>query len=173
MTRTPDGGNLKPVLDAGQAALALENQRADRLDSKARNQMTLAGSWFAVVQAVAVVALTEHTPLGWVIVIAATAAVAGAALIAAMRQSAKVWMLRPQPAVTQETLEDMTLAAQREPGTFDAQLVQQYRHMLGHAQEVNASRADALDAATAWWWATLGLALAELAVALLARILNV
>lgn len=160
------------MVAAAQSALELENQRADRLDSKARNQMTLAGSWFAVVQAVAAVSLRAHTPTGWNIAIAATAALAGVALICAMRQSAKVWMLRPQPAVTQETLEDMTLAAQQDPETFDERLVQQYRHMLGRIQKVNETRADALDAATMWWWATLGLALVELAVALLARILN-
>lgn len=172
MTKAPDG-DLKPVVDAARAALELENQRAERLDSKARNQMTLAGSWFAVVQAVAAVALRSKTPLGWVIAIGVLAAFGGVALVLAMRQSAQVWKLRPQPAVTQETLEDMTLSAQQEPETFEEKLVLEYRHLLGHVQQENANRADALDAATTWWWATLGFGLVELAVALLARILNV
>lgn len=173
LTRLPDGGDLKPVIDAAQAALDLENQRADRLDSKARNQMTLAASWFAVVQAVAAVALKAGTPRGWVIVIAVVAVIAGVALVVAMRMSAEVWKLRPQPAVTQETLEDMATAAQTEPETFEERLILQYRHILGHAQETNERRADALQAATVWWWLTLGLALVELTVAFLARVLNV
>ena len=134
--------------------------------------MTLAGSWFAVVQAVAAVVLSHRTPLGWVIAIAATAALAGLALIVAMRESTNVWKLRPQPALTQETLEDMADAAKRSPETFSEQLVLQYRHMLGHVQEQNNARASALDTATSWWWIALGLGFVELAVALLTRIFN-
>jgi hypothetical protein len=172
LAKIPHNGDLEPVLSAARSALEFESQRADRLDSKARNQMTLAGSWFAVVQAVAAVVLSHRTPLGWVIAIAATAALAGLALIVAMRESTNVWKLRPQPAVTQETLEDMTAAAQTNPETFSEQLILQYRHILGHLQEQNNARANALDAATAWWWVTLGLSFTELAVALLTRIFN-
>jgi hypothetical protein len=172
VARIPHDGGLEPVIDAAKSALEFENQRADRLDSKARNQMTLAGSWFAVVQAVAAVVLAAHTPIGWVIALGATASVAGLALIIAIRLSANVWKLRPQPAVTQETLEDMTQAAQENPETFSEQLVLQYRHMLGHLQEVNNARVNALDAATFWWWVALSLAFVELTVALLTKIFN-
>lgn len=179
----PQGGDLKPVIDAATSALELENQRADRLDSKARNEMTLAGSWFAVVQAVAAVALGSaavlgrnvheaQTPVGWVIAIAVTAAFGGLALFGAMRQSTQVWKLRDQPAVTQETLEDMTQARRSDPEHFEEQLIVEYRHLLGYAQKNNETRANALDAVTRWWWATMGLGLLELILALIARIVN-
>lgn len=172
LTKIPDGGDLGPVIDAAKAALDLEDQRADRLDSKARNQMTLAGTWFGVVQAVAVFALASKTPVGWVISIAATAVLGGVTLGLAMWASNEVWKLRPLPAITQETLEDMVLAVKMNPETFATQLVQQYRHLLGHAQATNEKRADFLDVATRWWWATLAIGLAELALALLTRALS-
>lgn len=166
----PSGEDLNQVVEAARAALDQEFQRAERYDAKARNQMTLAGSWFAVVQAVAAVTLRGDASTAWVGAIAASAAVAGVALFIAMRLSAKVWKLRLEPAVNQETLEDMLSAAEREPETFGQNLVRLYRHLLGKAQEVNESRATAFDGSTvAWWWA-LGLAFAELALALLSQI---
>jgi hypothetical protein len=164
------GDDLRYVVEAARTALDQEFQRAERYDTKARGQMTLAGSWFAVVQAVAAVALRGNTPTGWIIAIASAAAIAGVALFAAMRTSAKVWSLRQQPAVNQATLEDMLVAAERDPQAFGRQLVQLYRHLLGHAQEVNERRADAVDAATSVWWWALGLTLVELAIALLSRV---
>ena len=183
MERRPKGGDLKPVIDAATAALELENQRADRLDSKARDQMTIAGSWFAVVQAVAAIALASaavvgrnvhdaQTPVGWVIAIAVTAAAGGIALLGAMRESTQVWKLRDQPAITQETLEDMVQARRDDPEHFEEQLVLEYRHLLGYAQKNNETRANALDAVAWWWWATLALGLLELILALIARIVN-
>jgi hypothetical protein len=37
--------NLKHVLDVAQSAVVAEAARAERLDAKARNMMTLAGAW--------------------------------------------------------------------------------------------------------------------------------
>ncbi|MCP9490253.1 MAG: hypothetical protein MSC31_10310 [Solirubrobacteraceae bacterium MAG38_C4-C5] len=167
------GEGLKQVVEAARKALDQEFQRAERYDAKARGQMTLAGSWFAVVQAVAAVSLRGDTPPVWATAIAIAAVVAGIALFTAMRRSARVWKLRPQPAVNQETLEDMLLSAEREPERFGRQLVLLYRNLLGKAQQVNADRASALEGATgAWWWA-LALAFAELAVALASRVFGV
>lgn len=169
-TDGPRGDDLRPVVEAARAALDQEFQRAERFDSKTRGQMTLAGTWFAVVQAVAAVALRDNTPTAWVIAIAAGAGIAGIALFWSMRSSAQVWKLREQPAVNHETLEDMLAAAERDPATFGRQLVQLYRNLLGHAQDVNERRAAAVDSATtAWWWA-LALAFGELVVALMSRI---
>lgn len=82
------------------------------------------------------------------IAIAVGAGVAGIALFWSMRSSAQVWKLREQPAVNHETLEDMLAAAERDPATFGRQLVQLYRNLLGHAQDVNERRAAAVDSAT-------------------------
>lgn len=167
------GEGVKQVVEAARSALDQEFQRAERYDAKTRGQMTLAGSWFAVVQAVAAVSLRGDTPTGWALAIAAAAVIAGVALFWAMRKSARVWRLRPQPAVNQETLEDMLSSVDREPERFGHQLVGLYRNLLGNAQAVNAERASALEGATgAWWWALL-LAFAELAIALASRVFGV
>jgi len=167
------GEGLKQVVEAARKALDQEFQRAERYDAKSRGQMTLAGSWFAIVQAVAAVSLRGDTSTGWAIAIAVAAVVAGFALFSAMRRSAQVWKLRPQPAVDQQTLEDMLLSAEREPDRFGRQLVQLYRNLLGKAQQVNSDRADAFERATgAWWWA-LALAFVELGIALASRIFGV
>ena len=166
----PSGDDLRQIIDAARGALDLEFQRAERLDAKTRGQVTLAGSWFAVVQAVAAVALGERAATGWIGAIAGTAVVAGVALVVSIARAADVWKLRPQPAVDQATLGDMLTAAEREPDTFGRQLVQLYRNLLGHAQAANESRALALDRATKAWWFALVLGLVELAIALASRI---
>lgn len=56
------GDNLKHILDAARAALDGEFARAERFDAKARGQATLAGSWFAVTQAVAVASIGWSSP---------------------------------------------------------------------------------------------------------------
>jgi uncharacterized protein YneF (UPF0154 family) len=164
------GDDLKYIVDAARDALEQEVGRAERYDAKARNQMTLAGSWFAVVQAVAAVAIRPNTPSKWVVGILLAAVVAAGGLILAMIASAKVWKLREQPAVNHETLNEMLDDARRKPSTFGEDLVQLYRNLLGHAQERNDERADALDESTRTWWWALSLGFIELAVALLSRV---
>jgi protein-S-isoprenylcysteine O-methyltransferase Ste14 len=168
----PEEG-VKQVVEVARSALDEEFQRAERYDAKARGQMMLAGSWFAVVQAVAAVSLRGDTPNAWALAIAAAAVLAGLVLIWAMRQSARVWKLRSQPAINQETLEDMLSSAEQDPERFGHELVLLYRNLLGNAQDVNAKRASAFEDATgAWWWA-LALAFAELAIALASRVFGV
>lgn len=169
----PTAEGLKQIVEAARNALNEEFQRAERYDAKARGQMTLAGSWFAVVQAVAAVSLRGDTPAVWAVAIAVSAVIAGVALFSAMRLSARVWSLRSQPAINQETLEGMLSSAEREPEQFGHQLVMLYRNLLGNAQQVNADRANALERATSTWWWALALGFAELAVALASRVFGV
>ena len=59
--------NLAHVLDTARATLDGEFARANRLDEKARGQATLAGSWFAVTQAVSAIATGTSASKGWII----------------------------------------------------------------------------------------------------------
>jgi len=164
----PEDG-LKHVLDAARAALDQEFARAERLDSKARGQLAAAASWFAAVQAVAGITLRSDTSAGWLLVVAALAAGSAICLLLAHRTLGAVWKLHPQPAIGEETLEDM--AANAGSPTFGDQLVLLYRNLLGNAQHNNDLRSDALDGAAKWIWSSQLLALAELLAAFLFRLL--
>lgn len=165
--------DLEIVIAAAEAALAREDARAERLDAKARNQMTLAATWFAVVQAVAGVGLREGIGPWWLVAVGAVAASASIALVVTMRKSYQVWQLQPRPAIGSETLEAMADAAtQDDTSSFRRNLVTQYQHLVGKAQQVNFDRAKKLDAAVRPWAFSLGLGLLEIAVALLARIVG-
>lgn len=158
------------IIDAAREALEREDARAERLDAKARGQMALAGTWFAIVQAVAAVALNAGIPNGWLIAVGVSAGAAAVALVVAMAKSAEVWKLKSRPSIGTKTIDAMTAALHKD--TFKEEMVQEYQHLLGKLQIVNHERAKALECSTvAWWWA-LGFGLAELAVALLARIVG-
>jgi hypothetical protein len=162
---------LQHVIEAARDALSQEFERAERYDAKARNQMTVAGSWFAVAQAVA--AVGPNTPGEWIAGILLAAVVAAVFLILATIASAKVWKLRDQPAVSQETLEDMLAAARKSANSFGEDLVRLYRHLLGHAQSRNEERAAALDGSLLSWWCALGFGFVEVCVALLSKAMSV
>lgn len=164
----PDPQDL--LIEAAREALDREDARLERLDAKARGQMTLAGSWFAVVQAVAAVALRNGMPSGWLIAVGVGALAAATALIIAMAQSAKVWKLKTRPAIGTSTIDAMKAAVT--DADFKDKVVQQYQHLLGKAQIANYERAQALDKSARAWWVALALGLVELAIALLARILH-
>ena len=164
--------NRALIIEAAREALESEDARAERLDAKARGQMTLAGAWFAVVQAVAAVALKAGMPTGWLVAVAASAGAAAIVLVAAMIESAKVWKLKSRPSVGTMTIDAMTAAVDDDEDAFRAKMVQQYQHLLGKLKTVNFERAEALQSSMKAWWCALGLGLVELAVALLARILG-
>src|SRR4051812_43085316 len=78
----------KLVVEAAQNAVAQEFQIAERLDTKARNQMTVAGTWYALVTALAGVALRVWIDRGlndWLVAtIIVCAGVGAACLIVAL-----------------------------------------------------------------------------------------
>jgi hypothetical protein len=132
--------------------------------------MTLAASWFAVVQALAAVAIRPNTPGGWIVAILFAAVVAGLVLSLAMIASAQVWKLRDQSVVTHETLQEMLDDARQNPETFGEKLVQSYRELLANTQSSNRERADALEASLLSWWCALGAGFFEACVALVSRV---
>lgn len=161
--------HLQQVIETGRATLEQEIQRAERLELKARGQVTLAGTWFAIVQAVAGTSL-DDARRGWIIALAGTA-VAGALFFGLLlRGSYRVWSLRTRDAMSEETLGGMERAAHEDPSAFLGKMVEIYRHILNGVQDTNHARAEALSAATLWWWLTLGAGFVELLSTMLSRL---
>lgn len=176
--------NLAHVLDAARAAIDAESALADRLDEKARGQATLAGSWFAVTQAIAAVSLTAHTHKGWVYGLIAGLFFQAVALWLLLRASAAVWRLRTEQDIGTASLRAMEGDVGLPAPAFASKAIDFYCRILTPAREANAKRADAFDAenkkgsrrayfrsASFWWWPVLVLRLLEIAAALLSRVI--
>jgi hypothetical protein len=161
--------NLARVLDIARATLDTEFLRANRWDEKARGQATLAGSWFAVTQAVAAIAIAASTPKGWVLALTLGLALQAGALVMNLVRAADVWKPRDRNEFGRETLEALE-GRMDEPAAevVDALLVF-YKGVLDEAQVANEARGRAFERATFWWWFVLGIGVAEIAVALLSR----
>jgi len=159
--------DLKQVLDTARAAMDQEFARAERFDSKARDRATLAGSWYAVVQAAAALSLSTQTHTWWIVGVAAEAVLGAIALVVVLYGTMQVAKLRTRPSVGEETLEAMKLAAGSDD--FAAKSIDMYRDLLYRAQEANDQRADALDRKRYSWWPVLLIGVAELLTALLSR----
>jgi hypothetical protein len=171
--------NVKHVLDAARNAIDGEFARAERFDAKARGQATLAGSWFAVSQAVAAASIDSHTARCWIIALLIALAVQAVALCMLLRASAKVWGLKERDAVGTSSLNAMLVDTIAAPQDFGAKAVEFYGTILTSARAANADRAKHFGAdkgcarllsATFWWWPVLFAGLAEMAIGLASRL---
>jgi hypothetical protein len=171
--------NSAHILDAARAAIDAELNLAERLDEKARGQATLAGSWFAVTQAIAAISLTTHTHKVWVYGLVAGLLLQAVALSLLLQASAKVWRLRTEQDVGVMSLRAMEGDLALPASEFASKAIDFYCRILTSAREANAKRADAFDAesgcarylsASFWWWPVLFLGLLEIAAALLSRV---
>lgn len=165
---TPD--NLGHVLDMAGATVAADMSRANRFDEKARGIATLAGTWFAVTQAVSSLALTPHTKHGWVLALLAGLALQAVALFMLLVRAASVWKLRERDEVGPETLDAMLRDVTEPADVFASQAVGFYRGVVKSTQEANQSRAGCFNKAMWWWWPVLVVGLLEVATALASRL---
>jgi hypothetical protein len=172
--------NIAHILDAARAAIDAEFRRAERLDAKARGQATLAGSWFAVTQAIAATSLTAHTHKGWVYGLVGGLLLQAVALCLLLRASATVWRLKTREDLGVNSLRAMKDDMNRPESEFAAEAIDFYAGILEEAKAANAERADAFDAesgkarfasAMFWWWPVLVIGLLEIAASLLSRVL--
>jgi hypothetical protein len=162
---------VKHVLDAARGALAQEFQIAERLDAKARGQMTLAGAWYAVVQAVAGIALRDAgLSTGWKAAILGTAGLSGLALVVAVVQSYQVWKLRNETDLNPEAIRDFGEWVRDDETDVGGTLVGYYASILEKRQATNKQRSEAFDESVKAWFGALGLTLVELLTALVAVI---
>jgi hypothetical protein len=171
--------NLAHALDAARAAIDAELSLAERLDEKARGQATLAGSWFAVTQAIAAISLTAHTHKCWIYGLIAGLGLQAAAFCLLLRASAKVWRLQTELGVGVESLRAMERDTALPASSFASQAITFYCAILERARTANAKRADFFDAehgrarwlsASFWWWPVLIVGLLEITAALLSRV---
>lgn len=163
----------------GAASMLVEEQFkiGDRLDAKSRNQIAVAATFFAGVQA-GVISLvngilgpgasTDTSP--YVPYLAFAACVAVLALVAAVVLSTQAWRLRPERSLGVATIRDYIPFAREGRSGVGANLVWAYTKVVEARQEQNADRAAALVRAGWACLATLVVAGLELVLAFVAVI---
>jgi hypothetical protein len=169
METDPRSENVARVLDISRETLAFEFQRANRWDEKARGQATLAGSWLAVTQAVAAVALGSHAHKGWVVAATIGLALQAGVFVMTLVRSAAVWKPRGREEFGSETLDALESRMDESSSEIAAALMGFYKQVLDEAQGGNEDRSNRFEKAMFWWWFVLGVGVLEIAVALLSR----
>jgi|GEM_PF-3575243 len=146
---------LSILLSSATSAIDEEFKRSERLDTKSRNQITIVGSFFAVVQAVVVglfngsLASTEHHAASsfvpWLAVAGAAASIA--TLIAAYVSYAS-WKLLDDKTLGIGTIRAYVDAARKGNPVVGVNLVMAYSEIAEGRRENNAKRAKALERAS-------------------------
>lgn len=162
--------NLAHTLDVARATLDKEFLRANRLDEKARGQATLAGSWFAITQTVAAIAVGTHAAKGWIIAVVVCLGIQAVALVVVLRWMFDVWKQRDRNEVGIETLGALKDRIANPVDVFASEMIDTYASILDEAQQANEERGKSFGYASDWWWIVLGTGLAEIAAALIARV---
>jgi hypothetical protein len=159
------GDELILVIDAARSAIAQEYDIAERLDSKARNQVTVAAAWYAAALPGAGFALQARQGISewWYIAILALAGIAGVCLGATVIKSYGVWKLRRAWDIGPDGVDDMMAAAHgKDAKRFREDVVKHYREILRTRRAANERRTQAFTSSLAWWVASLAVTLAAL-----------
>lgn len=163
--------DLREVVAVARTVVSQEWLRLERLENKARQQVVVAGQWFAIAQAVLAVALNSdgvnHRWLLWLGGLLGLGA--GAAVVFTFVLSWKVWRVSDKDhEVTPQGLMQMRDYAHRpDQGVLD-DLIQYHANILQNRRKANDVRADDLHRAEIAWLVAMGLPLVELAFALAA-----
>lgn len=145
---------LSILLDSATSMIDEEFKRSERLDAKSRHQVTIVGTFFAVVQA-GVIALVngslgkteEHGASSFVPWLMGAAGVAALALLVAFLFSYWAWRLQDDPALSPDTLDDYREAARQGNPAVGVKLVDAYTKVARGRRENNQSRAESLESA--------------------------
>lgn len=165
---------LSLLLDAAQAIISEEFKRSERLDAKSRNQITVVGSFFAVVQAIVVGLLngalkpTGSSASDFVPWLAVTGGAAAIAMIVALAVSYRAWKLRDDPALGIDTISNYLDAARDGNPAVGVHLVNGLVQIARGRRSANTSRADALENAAIACGVALALTGVELILAFVA-----
>jgi hypothetical protein len=169
--RNDEGKQLAVLLETARALVAEEFQRSERLDAKARHQLTVVGALFAVVMAttagvlnalLSVGAGSHRGVLGVLLDGSVTATVApwvyptlGAfalasivCLLFALLASARVWRTREQDALDPATIKEYVAYAERANLGVSKRLIEAYADILADRREKNKQRKDHLRTAS-------------------------
>jgi hypothetical protein len=168
-----EGAGLSEVVNVARAAVEQEFQISERLDTKARGQVTLAGQWFAVAQAVSAVAYAAPGVGGWLLYAVGGAALVGAGLlICTFLESSKVWRVREEDALHPKGILQLKSRATHEDADAMEVAVEHYASLLQGRRRTNKLRTEALEAAERVWLAAMAVPLAQLILALAARLFS-
>lgn len=171
---TRDADDLHLVVEAARAAVAQEYEIAERFDAKARNQVTMCATWYAIVSAIAGIALRAQVDSGandWLFaIVVALAIFGGLCLFGAIAYSYRVWRLQKETLITHEGLTEMLADAQNPDVDVAEQLVKHYRALLRPSRSNNQDRSRNFKRSVWWWAASLAVGFAELVVSLIALV---
>jgi hypothetical protein len=151
------------VVDAARVAVAQEFQIAERLDAKARNQVTVAAAWYGIAQAAAGIVLRSSVhfsgSMRWAIVALAITGAGG--FLWLLIASFAVWQVRDEKDVTPRGLAQMAAAAQDPRSDLPGDLVTHYRSILQKRRANNVRRVRWFKLAEVGWLVAVIAALAE------------
>ncbi len=171
-----DGGasatQLSILLSSATAIIDEEFRRSERIDAKSRNQVALAATFFAVVQAGVIGLLNGvlgasegHKASSFVPWLAAAGGLAGAALVVAVVVSYRSWRLLDDPALGIKTLRDYLQPARDGNPAVGVKLVDAYSTIAEGRRANNKKRTEALELATKACGVALACIAAELILA--------
>lgn len=156
-TRDQDDGaasatQLSILMSSATSAIDEEFKRSERLDAKSRNQLTITGTFFAVVQAVVIGLLNGllggdegNDASAFVPWLAVAGGVAAIAMFVAVVVSYRSWKLRDDPTLSIQTIRAYIDAARQGNPAVGVKLVSAYADIAEGRRTNNAKRADALD----------------------------
>lgn len=164
-----DDARLNLVVETARAAVAQEFQIAERLDAKARNQVAVGGTQYALVQAVASIAIKEYLDSSGSTSLFAAALTLGIAsgvcLVISILLCYGVWRLRDEQEINADGLTAMAASA-RDPKVDMYELtIRHYGSILWHRRANNRDRAKQLARSVPLWISSLLLGVTELAIA--------
>ena len=127
---------VKLVISAAESSLSAEYQYTERLEGKARQQATMAATWFAVVQASTAAVIASGKASGaWVLVICIAAILASGFLIESYRKASEVWKPLDEVLIQPPELVTMERDAQENPRQMAHDLIVLYANMLQQRRE--------------------------------------
>lgn len=145
---------LSILLDTVTSIIEEEFKRSERLDAKSRNQITIAGSFFAVVQAVVIGLINgslgggEGKPASsFVMWLAVAGGAAGIAMLVALRFSYSAWKLRDDPALKVKTVRDYVEFARNGNPAVGVKLIEAWTDVADGRRANNKKRAERVEEA--------------------------
>jgi len=160
--------DLKAVLEVARSEIEQEFKISERLDNKARNQVALAGTWYALAQVIAGIAFRLHPATSlWSVVVGVVAAAGGVLVALTMYYSYGVWRLRAERDFTPDAIRQMLADAENDKPVIEG-ITRTYANTLAVRRQNNAERDSAFTESTRWWLFASGVTLAEILVALAA-----
>ncbi len=169
--RNDEGKQLAVLLETARGLVAEEFQRSERLDAKARHQLTVVGALFAVVMATTAGVLNALLSVGtgsnrgvlavllegpstaavapWVYPTLGAFALASIVfLLFALLASARVWRTREMDALDPATIKEYVAYAERANLGVSKRLIDAYADILADRREKNNQRKDHLKTAS-------------------------